>query len=917
MARLLLAAIAAVATASPLDDVPAAFARSSSQYRSGRPSASLPPALEALLPGMWAQANAADAAAKHAPGGTGPAMACAAAMLQYELSLRLQPERAPLLDVFDALQLGGQGSACGVTPPPGSRSTLVFEPLSAAQLQAQCTVGPFYVDPLAGSDSNAGTLASPFQSLTRALGATRTGRTAPGAGVPCVVLRGGTHFLNATLLLGAGDSGLIVTAYDGASEPPAWVSGGVPLGPQLAWTPYNTSASAGMNVWKTTLPASVPPLQSMPGLNTLDGGDASLAAPTRLFRARFPQGYNQEFFSGPLPDMHELVSLDKPAPTFGVPEIYYKDLQALGLFNASSMRAYNVYVAARGGVCGHWDTDTPDEWAYACSNDTAGGWEEVERGFAMTGQLGFPVSATYNASRLPSRVATWTVPVAPGGPTDWSNTPVFTLRHNQGWYEGFYAVTAISGTTFNLSADGTWPAGGWQGGRTMQNCNPNNLTIGEPLCGGNWYVSNVFQELDEPGEYFFDVASRTLYFFYNATSGTPPPSTLALVAPQLEVFFNLTGDPSSPVTDVTFAGLGFRDQRNAQLDRWIDPSGGDWGLRRAGLFHFEGTERVTVSGSTFYRTDANAIFLAAYNRNATVVDNEFVFTGMSAVVTFGRTVQDDGTGNLHPWGTVIAYNKVHELGTFELQSSAWFTARAALTRAEGNIIFNVPRAAINLQDGFGGNYMVSNSIFNTCRQSGDHGPINSWQRMPLMSTVGTMGALPTYAQLPTDTSHNMIIANYGASQGFDNDDGSSYYTTHDNFFFDAAGFKMDYGGHDSQFENNVVVAYSGQNCIGTASFVSGHADRYHDNDCIVYNTERVDDLFENCDTPSPGQEMLHGYNNRYYTPLANASATCDCCGLRPLAQLPAGLATNFTSSPLPSSAVVIAMGRGKLLIPAL
>lgn len=33
-------------------------------------------------------------------------------------------------------------------------------------------------------------------------------------------------------------------------------------------------------------------------------------------------------------------------------------------------------------------------------------------------------------------------------------------------------------------------------------------------------------------------------------------------------------------------------------------------------------------------------------------------TGFSAVVTFGRTVQDDGTGGLQPWGTVIAYNKV-------------------------------------------------------------------------------------------------------------------------------------------------------------------------------------------------------------------------------------------------------------------
>jgi hypothetical protein len=118
--------------------------------------------------------------------------------------------------------------------------------------------------------------------------------------------------------------------------------------------------------------------------------------------------------------------------------------------------------------------------------------------------------------------------------------------------------------------------------------------------------------------------------------------------------------------------------------------------------------------------------IAGYNRNATVVDCEFAFTGMSAVVTFGNTVQDDATNGEQPWGTVLAYNKVHEIGAYQLQSSAWFTSRATLTRAEGLVVFNIPRAAINFNDACGGGNNVSSvSIFNTCRQSGDHGPMNS------------------------------------------------------------------------------------------------------------------------------------------------------------------------------------------------
>ena len=116
-----------------------------------------------------------------------------------------------------------------------------------------------------------------------------------------------------------------------------------------------------------------------------------------------------------------------------------------------------------------------------------------------------------------------------------------------------------------------------------------------------------------------------------------------------------------------------------------------------GSIHLEGTERVTVSNSLFYRTDANAVFLAAYNRNATIVDNEFAYIGMSAVVTFGTTDQDDGTVGTQPWGTVIAYNLVHEIGAYQLQSSAWFTSRSTLTRFEGNVVFNIPRAAGELE----------------------------------------------------------------------------------------------------------------------------------------------------------------------------------------------------------------------------
>ena len=36
------------------------------------------------------------------------------------------------------------------------------------------------------------------------------------------------------------------------------------------------------------------------------------------------------------------------------------------------------------------------------------------------------------------------------------------------------------------------------------------------------YIENVMEELDYPNEWYYDSRTSKLYFFYNATSGTPP-----------------------------------------------------------------------------------------------------------------------------------------------------------------------------------------------------------------------------------------------------------------------------------------------------------------------------------------------------------------------------------------------------------
>lgn len=65
--------------------------------------------------------------------------------------------------------------------------------------------------------------------------------------------------------------------------------------------------------------------------------------------------------------------------------------------------------------------------------------------------------------------------------------------------------------------------------------------------------------------------------------------------------------------------------------------------------------------------------------------------------------------------------------------------------------------------------------------------------MPFLHDLHPSGT-PSFSPLPTTIANNFIFANYGSSQGVDNDDGSSHFDTHDNVFYMADGFKMDYGG---------------------------------------------------------------------------------------------------------------------------
>lgn len=257
--------------------------------------------------------------------------------------------------------------------------------------------------------------------------------------------------------------------------------------------------------------------------------------------------------------------------------------------------------------------------------------------------------------------------------------------------------------------------------------------------------------------------------------------------------------------------------------------------------------------------------------------------------------------------------------------------------------YNMPRAAINFNDDMaGGSLMTRNLVWATCRESQDHGPFNSWGRVPFLINWpnGTVspGMKPQFDEL----SFNFIVAGGGANGGewlfdgarrdvhprpltfpstragsFDHDDGSSFYHDHDNFEV-YGGHKSDFDGHAKQSYNNVMAFANvyGSRCLSImnlphASPNAYFAEGFVNNTCILTNSGDVYLDLGSCTSDSTlPNRMLLG-NNRVMVPGSMTSVTCgktysfsDWMAL--------GYDAGTTISDVPTTADIIAMGRAVL-----
>ena len=252
-------------------------------------------------------------------------------------------------------------------------------------------------------------------------------------------------------------------------------------------------------------------------------------------------------------------------------------------------------------------------------------------------------------------------------------------------------------------------------------CNSN----GRP-CNG-FFLEMVLEELDEGGEFF--AAEGRVYLKPNTTTTHWQDCIYAATTERL---VSLKGTQDKPVQNMQFHGMTYTQSIPTFLGgktakRSMAPGSGDWSIFQSAAFYMEGTQHVTIANCTFKDIGGNAVFMMGYSRWNKVLDSEFVWLGDSAVALVGRLkggsiVSADGTNGDFPSDNIVSGNHIHENGLLTKQSSPYFQTIACHNNITNNLMYNGPRAGINLNDGFGGGDLIEgNIIFNMVRETNDHG----------------------------------------------------------------------------------------------------------------------------------------------------------------------------------------------------
>lgn len=358
--------------------------------------------------------------------------------------------------------------------------------------------------------------------------------------------------------------------------------------------------------------------------------------------------------------------------------------------------------------------------------------------------------------------------------------------------------------------------GGWQ----------NNRQSG--LHPDNRMVENIFEELDAPGEWFYAADEHTLYYYPREGEEV---SEVLFESPQLKHLIEFRGTETNPVKNITLEGLELTQTLRTFMEPYERLLRSDWAIYRGAAVFFEGTEHCALRNCYLHNLGGNGIFFSNYNRHSEVSGSHLTRIGASAIcfvgdpdavrspsfeygefVPYEQLDRDKGPkSNNYPAQCLVYDNLIHSIGLFEKQITGIELSMSHAITVSHNSIYDTPRAGINISEGtWGGHILEFNDVFDTVKETGDHGSFNSWGRdrywHPGYKTMESIVAKDP-ALILADAVQTTVIRNnrFRCDRGWDIDldDGSCNYHIYNNLCLNG-GIKLREGFY-RVVENNILV----------------------------------------------------------------------------------------------------------------
>ena len=410
-------------------------------------------------------------------------------------------------------------------------------------------------------------------------------------------------------------------------------------------------------------------------------------------------------------------------------------------------------------------------------------------------------NGTSAGATSPERVKSWKNPA--GG--------YLHAMHLRDWGDFHYRITGKD-KKGNLSLEG-----GWQ----------NNRRYG--ISANDRMVENIFEELDAPGEWFYDATQAILYYF--PVEGEDM-NTAVFESPQIKHLIEIRGTEDKPVKNLTLEGFDLTQTVRTFMEEYEPLLRSDWTIYRGAAVIFEGAENCNLKNCNLYNLGGNAVFFSNYNRNCALSGSHFTNIGASAVCfvgdpeavrspsfeyhSFVPAEQIDRTpgprSNNFPAYCHVHDNLIHRIGLFEKQITGIQLSMCQSITISHNTIYDTPRAGINISEGtWGGHLLEGNDVFNTVRETGDHGSFNSWGRdrfwHPVRNTFDSLLNTRHRELVLADAMKTVVIRHnrFRCDRGWDIDldDGSTNYHIYKNLCLNG-GLKLR-EGYYRIVENNILI----------------------------------------------------------------------------------------------------------------